>query len=91
MTPLQLWYRGVITHVGQNSTAVTRIFDATEPSVTDHGGPLPELQLNNNVEIPENHFHVNDTTMEEINQVVDLFTEDGNHCNQFIYDTCKCS
>lgn len=79
MTPLQLWHRGVITHVGQNSTAVSSVFDANEPSVTDESGPLSELHLNNNVEVPENNFNINDTTIEEINQAIDPFTEDGNH------------
>lgn len=49
---LQLWYGGVITHIGENSTAVSSVFDASEPSVTD-SGPLPELHLNNNVELPK--------------------------------------
>lgn len=79
MTPLQLWYRGVITHVGESSTAVNSVFHANETSMLDVNGPLPELHLTNNVEVPENNFHVNDTIMEEINQAINPFTEDGNH------------
>ncbi|KAE8296881.1 hypothetical protein D5F01_LYC05655 [Larimichthys crocea] len=60
----------------ENSTAVSSVFDANEPSVTDESGPLPELHLNNNVEVPENNFNINDTTIEEINQAIDPFTED---------------
>lgn len=74
MTPFQLWYRGVITHVGQNNTAVSGVFDANGPSVTD-SGPLPELHLNN-IAAPENSSLVNDTTMEEINQAIEPFTEE---------------
>ncbi len=62
-----------------HSTAVRSVFTTNQPSVTDNNGPLSELQLNNNVEVPENSVQVNDSTMEEISQAVDPFTEDGNH------------
>lgn len=72
-TPLQLWYEGMITNVGQNSTAARSVFTTNQPSVTDDNGPLPELQLNNNVEVPENSVQVNDSTMEEISQAINPF------------------
>lgn len=55
------------------------ITNANQHSGTDDNGPLPELQLNNNVEVPENSVQVNDSTMEEISQAIKPFTEDGNH------------
>lgn len=79
MTPLQLWHRGMITNVGQNRKAVSGIFDGVEPSVTADSGPLPELHLSNNVEVPVNNLNINDTTLEKIIQTIHLFTEDGNH------------
>lgn len=68
-----------ITNVGKNSTAIRNVFDTNKPSVTVDSGTLPELQPNKNIEVPENRFQVNDTTLEEINQVMNPFTEDGNH------------
>lgn len=76
-TPLQLWYEGMISNVGQNSTVARSVFTSTQTTGTDNN--LPELQLNNNVEVPDNSFHVNDSTMEEISQAVNPFAEDGNH------------
>lgn len=55
------------------------VFDGDEPSATADSGPLPELHLSNNVEVPVNNFSINDSTLEEISQVIDPFTEDGNH------------
>ncbi len=69
----------MITNVGRNSTAVRGVFITNQPSVTDNKGPWPELQLNNNVEVPEKSFQVNDSTMEEISQAINPFTEDVNH------------
>lgn len=79
MTPLQLWHRGMITNVGQNSQAVRSVFDADEPLLNAESGPLPEVLLNNNVEVPENNFNINATTLEEINRTIDPLTEDGNY------------
>lgn len=69
----------MISNVGQNSTVARSVFTTNQTTGTDNNGPLPELQLNNNVEVPENCFQVNDSTMEEISQAVNPFAEDGNH------------
>lgn len=79
MTPLQLWYRGVICHIGQNNTAVNSLFDTNDSSNTADTGPLADDVLSNQVEIPENAFHVNDTTLNEIHQTFSPLQDDGNH------------
>lgn len=66
-------------HDHQRWTEQDSVFTTNQASVTDNNGPLPELQLNNSVEVPENSFQVNDSTMEEISQAINPFTEDGNH------------
>lgn len=78
MTPLQLWHSGISTYAAQNSTTVRSVFDAGELSVTNNSAAVAELQLNNNVEVPDN-VCINDTTMEEINNFINPLAEDGNH------------
>lgn len=83
MTPLQLWYRGVISHVGQNITAVDSVFYADKALGTEEGSdgntaPMPEMELNN-VEIHENSFSVNNTIISEIQETIDPLKDDGNH------------
>ncbi|KAA8578510.1 hypothetical protein FQN60_000049 [Etheostoma spectabile] len=67
-TPLQLWHSGVINNAGIHP-AINSIFDADNYYGIDEEGPLPELQTNNNVVIPDIDVTINETTMNIIQQV----------------------
>jgi len=76
-TPLQLWHAGVINNIGIHPV-ISDIFDIDNYYGIDEEGPLPELQTNNNVIIPDIDVTFNDTTMNIIQQVNPL-ENDGNH------------
>jgi hypothetical protein len=57
---------------------ISDIFDVDNYYCIDKEGPLPELQTNNNVIIPDIDVTFNDTTMNIIQQVNPL-ENDGNH------------
>ncbi|XP_029978761.1 uncharacterized protein LOC115411007 [Sphaeramia orbicularis] len=75
-TPLQLWHTGVINNIGIHP-AVNGIFDVDNYYGIDEEGPLPELQTNNNVIIPDIDVAINETTMNSIR--VNPLENDGNH------------
>lgn len=72
-TPLQLWHTGVLS----NPQILEDIGDFQNYGI-DGDGPLPELQTNNNVIVPDISVSFNDTTMNTIRQVNPL-ENDGNH------------
>ena len=76
-TPVQLWHTGVINSVGIHPV-VNDIFDVDNHYGIDEEGPLPELQTNNNVIIPDNDVTINETTMNFIQQMNPL-EKDGKH------------
>jgi len=76
-TPLQLWHTGVINNVGIHPV-INDIFDDDNYYGIDEEGPLPELQTNNDVRIPDIDVTINETTMDSIRQVNPL-ENDGNH------------
>lgn len=76
-TPLQLWHTGVTNNVGILSF-INDIFHVDNYYGVDEEGPLPELQTNNNVNIPAIDININETAMNIIQQVNPL-ENDGNH------------
>lgn len=78
-TPLQLWFSGIIRHIGQDITGVKDVFAPLESQGTTYRETPPELRFSSVVEVPDNDFHVNDTTMEEIRHTIDPLGEDGNY------------
>ena len=74
-TPLQLWHTRVRNNIGIHPI-INDIFD--DCYGIDEEGPLPELQTNNNVRIPDIDVTINETTMNSIQQVNPL-ENDGNH------------
>ncbi|CAI5692486.1 unnamed protein product [Oreochromis niloticus] len=76
-TPLQLWHTGVTNNVGILSF-INDIFHVDNYYGVDEEGPLPELQTNNNVNIPDIDININETAMNIIQQVNPL-ENDGNH------------
>lgn len=69
-TPLQLWHGGLINNP-------ELIDDVDYNYGIDEEGPLPELQTNNNVVIPDIDVAINETTVNTIAQVNPL-EDDGN-------------
>lgn len=72
-TPLQLWHSGVLSN-----PQILRDTGDFENYGIDEDGPLPDLQTNNNVIIPDMSVTFNETTMNIIRQVNPL-ENDGNH------------
>ena len=78
-TPLQLWHRGVVSHIGSNNTAIRGVFQIDQHLGTDNGEPLPAVESRNNIEVPENSVHVSNSTMQEIQELIDPLMNDRNH------------
>lgn len=78
-TPLQLWHTGIINNIGLGNTAVDAIFHTNNFYGEDEEGPLPELQTNNNVVIPDINVTMNETTAHAIQQHFDPLQNDGNY------------
>lgn len=72
-TPLQLWHSGVLSN-----PQILRDTGDFENYGIDEDGPLPILQTDNNVIIPDMSVTFNETTMNIIRQVNPL-ENDGNH------------
>ncbi len=78
-TPLQLWHRGIVSHIGINNTAIYGVLESDEHFNINENRPPPELQSRNNIVVPENIYHPNDTTMENILEAFNPLQNDGNH------------
>lgn len=76
-TPLQLWHSGVINNIGIEPIINDIIHLDTEYDVNEHE-PMPQLQTNNNITIPDITVTINETTMNRIRQVNPV-ENDGNH------------
>lgn len=60
-TPLQLWHRGIVSHIGINNTAIYGVLESDEHFNINENRPPPELQSRNNIVVPENIYRPNDT------------------------------
>lgn len=78
-TPLQLWHTGVINNIAQQNVAVDSIFEVDDSFGVDYEGPLPGIQTNNNVVIPDISLGLNDTIVNLIQQTFDPLQNDGNY------------
>lgn len=94
-TPLQLWHRGVVSHIGSNNTAIGGVFQIDEYLETSNRDALPVVDSRNNIEVPENSINVSNSTMQEIQQLIDPLMNDGNYGIQlflsFTFFTSKTS
>ncbi|KAF7645697.1 hypothetical protein LDENG_00199920 [Lucifuga dentata] len=77
-TPLQLWQAGVLPAAGTDNSAIDDLFTINDTRITNENQPPPQLETENNLVVPENDFHVNDTVMNRIQQI-DPLSDDGNH------------
>lgn len=78
-SPLQLWHAGVINNIAQQNTAVDSIFHIDESFGVDTDGPLPCVQTNNNVVIPDIAVGINDTTFSLMQCTFNPLQDDGNY------------
>ncbi|XP_016383772.1 uncharacterized protein LOC107720557, partial [Sinocyclocheilus rhinocerous] len=78
-TPLQLWHRGIVSHIGINNTAISGVLDNDEHVDINENRPDPELQTRNNIIVPENIYRPNDSTLENILETFNPLQNDGNH------------
>lgn len=80
-TPLQLWHRGIVSHIGHDTIAVSSVFESDDHIDNDDNGPelVPELETRNNVVVPDNSYQPNETTLLTIQQTFDPLHEDENH------------
>lgn len=76
---MQLWHRGVVSHIGSNNTAIGGVFQIDEYLETSNRDALPVVDSRNNIEVPENSINVSNSTMQEIQQLIDPLMNDGNH------------
>ena len=70
--------QAIINNIGLGNTAVDAIF-ANNFYGEDEEGPLPELQTNNNVVIPDINVTINETTGHAIQHHFDPLQNDGNY------------
>ncbi|XP_026128400.1 uncharacterized protein LOC113109073 [Carassius auratus] len=78
-TPLQLWHRGIVSHIGINNTAISGVLNNEEHVDINENRPEPELQTRNNVIVPENIYCPNDSTLANILETFNPLQNDGNH------------
>ena len=45
----------------------------------DDDGPLPDSDSDNNVQIPEVEFHLNEEQQQHLNNTINPLDDDGNH------------
>jgi hypothetical protein len=69
----------VVSHIGSNNTSIRGVFQIDQHLGTDNGEPLPAVESRNNIEVPENSVHVSNSTMQEIQELIDPLMNDGNH------------
>lgn len=75
-TPLQLWHTGIISNIGIQPV-INDIFNNDHYGIDQHR-PLPEIQTNNNVIVPDINAVINETRM-NIVQRVNPLENDENH------------
>lgn len=85
-TPIQLWHSGIIQNVNRHDCGMV---DVQPDNLADYGiddfAQADFSDLNNNVNVPENIFHLNEQHLQQLQQQVQPTTEDGNYgINHFI-------
>ena len=74
-TPLQLWFRGIISHIGQDVTGVNGVLEPLDETADGATASPTNLQ---GISVPDNIFEVTHLTMTEIQQLINPLSEDGN-------------
>lgn len=72
-TPLQLWHTGFYNTQDQFQ-ALPEVYYGV-----DDNGPLPELQTDNNIVVPNNTVFINEEELRTLTATVDPLADDGNH------------
>ena len=76
-TPLQLWHSGVINNIGIQPVINDIVHMDNHYDFNEHE-PLPEIETNNHITIPDINVTLNETTMNRI-QLVNPLENDGNY------------
>ena len=84
-SPRQLWIHGMTTVCNSNYTAVRQVLDCDNVDLDHYGideeGPVPMLQTNNFVQVPELNVQTPAHALEQINAVMngipDMYDRDG--------------
>ena len=80
-TPEQLWIQGMVNSRGSGYSAVNSVQSGTHVNWSDYGmdedGPVPELQSNYNVQVPESPISITEEDVATLNAVVQIAKESG--------------
>ena len=80
-SPRQLWHSGMCAAVNSRYSAIESAFDDTL-DLENYGvedGEFIELDMNNDVQIPETTVNLTNEQLEQLRQAVVPLVEDGNH------------
>ena len=83
-SPLALWNSGIIA---DHTTDV--FLDDPDSYGIDFDGPMPELQTNNNVEVPSSLIQLSDDQYSSLQNLVSPMEEDGNYGIYLYIRTCQ--
>lgn len=72
LSPRQLWISGMVEMRNSGYSAVQDVLGGTNFAQhgVDEDGPVPRLQTNNNVQVPENAFQPSERSLQEVQQVL---------------------
>jgi hypothetical protein len=80
-SPLSLWHAGVTSMMNSGYSAIQSLLgnNAWNNYGVDDDGPLPDSDSDNNVQIPEVEFHLNEEQQQHLNNTINPLDDDGNH------------
>lgn len=80
-SPRQLWHSGITAATNSNYLAVQSVFanDQEMNEFGNGGGPIPDLDSENAVEVPEVSFALSDEQWQLLQENVEPLADDGNH------------
>lgn len=84
MSPLALWHSGIVSDPGADVS-----IDGENEYGVDDDAPLPELQTDNNVQVPECVFQLTDEQKELLCTNVHPLQEDNNHGTELFRETVR--
>lgn len=74
-SPLALWHTGMVNASRESST----VHDPSSIGI-DYEGPVPEVETDNNVQVPDSHVLLDETEVEELRRICpDPLADDGNY------------
>jgi len=80
-SPRQLWHSGMTAAANSDYLAVQSVF-ANDQEMNEFGtggGPIPDCDTDNDVEVPEVCFGLSDEQWQQVQESVEPLSDDGNH------------